>query len=64
MTKDQIEEFEFFLQECFKEDSHLKELRLSDEEINHLKSKYPSAILSKMPDGECSDGKIWYKVAL
>lgn len=64
MTRDKVEEFEFFLWECFKEGAHLKELRLSDEEAEYLKDKYPSAVLSKMSDCECSDGKVWYKVAL
>jgi hypothetical protein len=64
VTKDQAQEFEFFLWNCFKENAYAKELRLSDEEVDYLKTKYPNAVFSKMPNCECSDGKLWYKVAL
>jgi len=64
MTKDQIQEFEFFLWDCFKGESRIKELRLSQEEILYLKSKYPNAVITEIPGSECSDGKLWFKVAL
>lgn len=64
MTKNQIEEFEFFLRECFKEDVCCKELRLSDEEVLYLKDKYPKAVIDRMPEGKCCDGKVWYRVSM
>ncbi|MDD2482006.1 MAG: hypothetical protein PHC44_03665 [Lutispora sp.] len=57
-------EFQSFLQECFKDERRNIELRLSNEEIEYAKEKYPKAVFKKMSTGICDDGKTWYVVTL
>lgn len=56
--------------ECFFEDSFCngqleRELRLSPEELSHLKSKYPLVSFQRLSQNEVSaSGKAWYLVCL
>lgn len=54
--------FEDFLWESFCEGQAMRELRLSDEELQYLKARYP--VSSCAPRGQGQDGKSWYLVTL
>lgn len=62
MTQDEIKRFGDFLQESFNEDMYIREMRLSDEEKEHLERKYSKIRLNRMGNGQCSDGKFWYEI--
>ncbi|MYL50844.1 hypothetical protein GLV98_15220 [Halobacillus litoralis] len=57
-------EFEQFLSESFKEGISFRELRLSEKEVSHLKSQYPSAIIRRTSEVNDALKKSWYEVHL
>lgn len=63
MNNTEMTQFEYFLAESFKEGNMLRELRLSDQEIEHLKAKYPRAMLNKMATQDNSGDRVWYEVS-
>jgi len=63
MKSTEITKFEYFLAESFREGNMLRELRLSDQEIEHLKKKYPRAILNKIATQDNSEDRVWYEVS-
>lgn len=64
MTSKEIERFEDFLLDTFKDGILFKELRLSNEEIAYIKKKYPKVNLKKCEMIPSRDGKSWWEVAL
>lgn len=59
MTVNEIEKFESFLSESFTEGVRVRELRLSNEEMEYIKKKHPEASLKNIITREYSDGKVW-----
>ncbi|REJ09955.1 hypothetical protein [Halobacillus trueperi] len=57
-------EFDQFLSDSFKEGISFRELRLSEKEVSHLKSHYPSAIIRRTSDVNDAFKKSWYEVHL
>ncbi|SDK66872.1 hypothetical protein [Natronincola ferrireducens] len=64
MTPNEIKRLEEFLEDSFGAGVYFRELRLSNEEMEYVKRKYPRAELKKCVTRECSDGKIWWEVNL
>jgi hypothetical protein len=62
MALPEVQKFEEFLLESFGDGVYFRELRLSNEEIEYLKNKYPRASLKKCQTTECPDGKFWCEV--
>lgn len=62
MISKEIEQFEVFLADSFNEGTISRELRLSNKEIQFLKTKYPGVIFNKLVTQEYSDAKAWYEV--
>jgi hypothetical protein len=58
-----MEKFEYFLADSFREGNTLRELRLSDQEIDHLKKTYPRALLNQITVQDSSDDRVWYEVS-
>jgi len=59
----EIKNFECFLADSFKEGNMLRELRLSEKEIEYLKKKYPRAALRELAaTQDQSDERVWYEV--
>lgn len=56
--------FEQFLSDSFKEGISFRELRLSEKEVSHLKSHYPSAIIKRTSEVNDALKKSWYEVHL
>lgn len=63
MNSSEIAKFEYFLAKSFREGNMLRELRLSDQEIEHLQEKYPRAILQQIKAQDNLDGRVWYEVS-
>jgi len=63
MNSIEIEKFECFLEDSFREGNMLRELRLSEQEIEFLSKKYPRANLKKIKANDNSDEKVWYEVS-
>lgn len=64
MTIQEKKNFESFLKKSFEDDIYIRELRLSDDELQCLRELMPKADTRAMPDSDCSDGKRWYEVKL
>jgi len=64
MTSNEVERFEDFLWESFSEGVGIKELRISDEEKEYIKVKYPGISIRLIPGNEYLDKKTWFEVAL
>lgn len=64
MTSQEKRRFERIFLESFENDISVRELRLSDEELQHLGEFIPRAEIREMPVPVCSDGKKWYEVSL
>lgn len=64
MKSDTKKKFDKFLMDSFSEGIYCRELRLSNEEIEYLKKKYPKASLKKFSTDEYDDGKTWWEVNL
>ena len=64
MTSSEVKQFEDFLSTSFGEGVLGRELRLSAEELEYLKNKYPQASFQKTLTREYPDGKVWYEVKL
>lgn len=64
MALKKVGKFEGFLSESFEDDIFVRELRLSDEEVEYVKEKYPRALLKKCQTDQNSDGKAWYEINL
>jgi hypothetical protein len=63
IVNNDMAKFESFLAESFQEGNMSRELRLSDQEIEHLKKKYPRAMLNKVTVQDHSDDRVWYEVS-
>ena len=63
MNNIDMAKFESFLAESFREGNLFRELRLSDQEIKHLKNKYPRARFNKITTQDDSEDRIWYEVS-
>jgi hypothetical protein len=64
MTNNEIRKFEEFLSESFEEGFTSRELRLSEEEREYIKSIYPKATIREIAATEYSDGRMWFEVEL
>lgn len=64
MTQDAAKRFEDFLVDSFGDGVMVRELRLSNVEVEYVLKKYPQASLKKALTPEYSDGKHWYEVSL
>jgi hypothetical protein len=60
----ETKKFEEFLTESFEDDIYVRELRLSDEEVEYVREKYPRARLKKCQTPDSLDGKCWYEINL
>ena len=63
MNNFDMTKFESFLAESFREGNLFRELRLSDQEIEHLKNNYPRARFNKITTQDDSEDRIWYEVS-
>lgn len=63
MVKTEVERFEDFLSNSFQE-VLCRELRLSNEELEYLKKRFPKANIERMRTDESPDDKHWYLVKL
>ncbi|CDQ18589.1 hypothetical protein SAMN05192559_101798 [Halobacillus karajensis] len=61
MTKN---EFEQFLSDSFREGISFRELRLSEKELTHLKTHFPSAVIRRTSEVHDAYRKSWYEVCL
>jgi hypothetical protein len=64
MRLGKVEKFEEFLEESFGEGVYSRELRLSKEEMEYVRVKYPKARMSKCLTTESTDGKCWVDINL
>ncbi|SNR91341.1 hypothetical protein SAMN05446037_1001382 [Anaerovirgula multivorans] len=64
MTPNEVERLENFLTESFREGIYFRELRLSYEEMEYIKKKYPKANVKKCVTTENSDEKVWWEINL
>lgn len=55
--------FENFLADSFKDGNMLRELRLSNKEIEYIKDKYPQAVIKRIMTDDNKDGRIWYELS-
>lgn len=65
MEENAVRKLEDFLWDSFEKDGvRVRELRLSDEELDYIKKKWPKATFKKnMAEGN-TDTKSWYEVRL
>jgi hypothetical protein len=64
MVTNKAEKFAEFLSESFRDGVSFRELRLSVEEVDFLKRRYPKASVKKSPARHYSEEKSWYEVNL
>lgn len=64
MSPSEIEKFERFLEDSFREGMYSRELRLSNEELEYIKKKYPRAILKRCETRAISEEKAWWEINL
>jgi len=64
ITATEMKQFDRFLAESFPEGVNSRELRLSPEEAEYLRSKHPQATLEPMAQTSYEDGKTWFLVRL
>lgn len=64
MTSDEVERFDKFLLDSFKEGQVCRELRLSKKQAEYIKQKYPKFSLINSSKDICEDGKMWYEVSV
>lgn len=64
MVTNQAEKFAEFLSESFRDGVSFRELRLSMEEVDYLKKRYPKASVKKSPARQYAEDKSWYEVSL
>lgn len=64
MSPSKVEIFKDFLSKSFGEGVYSRELRLSSEELEYVREKYPHASLKKCLGEVIDNGKIWYEVNL
>lgn len=64
MSPSQVELFEDFLSRSFGEGVYSREIRLSSEELEYVRKKYPHASLKKCLGEATDNGKGWYEVNL
>jgi len=64
MVSNNAEKFAEFLSESFRDGVSFRELRLSIEEVDYLKKRYPKASVKKSPIRQYAEEKSWYEVNL
>ena len=64
LVTNNAEKFAEFLSESFRDGVSFRELRLSIDEVDYLKRRYPKASVKKSPTREYSEDKSWYEVNL
>ncbi len=64
MAVSEAERFEVFLKGSFEEGINVRELRLSDQEVEFVKKNFPEASLKKQQMEDSSDGKFWFEITL
>lgn len=64
MTPNEIQKFQEFLLDSFKEGIFSRELRLSNEELAYAKRMFPKAVFNKCFSTQENNGKSWYLVEL
>ncbi|WP_188456184.1 hypothetical protein [Virgibacillus oceani] len=64
MELKQREYFDDFLTESFSDDIHHRELRLSSNEMESIKKKYPKATIKACTSNQSTDGKMWFEVTI
>ncbi|WP_062351257.1 hypothetical protein [Bacillus kwashiorkori] len=62
MSQELMASFEQFLTESLNDGHYVRELRLSDEELNIIKKLYPFARLRILTTKKANDGKMWYEI--
>lgn len=58
------EQFEKFIDESFSKDVYVRELRLSKQEVQYVKAKFPKANVKPFSTEKSIDGKSWYTIQL
>ncbi|MBM7552054.1 hypothetical protein [Thalassobacillus pellis] len=58
----EMERFNIFLEESFSDGVYFRELRLSPEELDFVKKKFPKAKIEGNPKVSGNDQKAWYEV--
>lgn len=64
MSPKQMKSFEKFLSDSFGDGIYYRELRLSSEEIEYLKKKFPKATIKRCEAAESADDKEWWEINL
>ncbi|MFS0863106.1 hypothetical protein [Fredinandcohnia sp. 179-A 10B2 NHS] len=64
MNRTHTEAFEMFFQESFALEKTYRELRLSVDEVEYIRNKYPGAAITRSSSREDLDGKAWYEINL
>ncbi|WP_099158935.1 hypothetical protein [Virgibacillus ndiopensis] len=64
MKLKQRDYFDEFLTESFNDDIHHRELRLSSNEIELVRKKYPKATIKESTSNQSVDEKKWYDVTI
>lgn len=55
-------QFENFLRDSFGNGVVVRELRLSDAEVEYMRANYPAATLQRTGVQESTDGRYWYEI--
>ncbi len=58
------DDFNKFLSESFSEGVYFRELRLSQKEIDAVKTMYPTALIKRTSEGNDVQSKAWYEINL
>lgn len=64
MTAHETEAFEQFLAVSFAGGIRLRELRLSEAELQFITARYPNACTKPLEARAYPDGKLWFEVSL
>ncbi|WAM34193.1 hypothetical protein [Caldicellulosiruptor morganii] len=64
MEGDKIKKFEEFFTNSFRDGKVVRELRLSSDEVEYIKKRYPNVTVSKLSGFENNKDKNWYTVKL
>ncbi len=56
--------FEQFITDSFRDGIAIRELRLSHEEVEYIKSSYPKASITPCVQQGSDDGRHWYEISL
>ncbi|ASK61947.1 hypothetical protein CFK37_07130 [Virgibacillus phasianinus] len=65
MNRQKDKRFDEFLSESFKDGACVRELRLTNAELQYVQLKFPKSKVTKLPEtSDHSPKKIWYEVRI